>query len=159
MEGTKPPTPPDVTIPTNTLGAATDGRAKMDARLKEAVGGDLELVQLQNVSVKLRPPTGGRFFRALRIAGRDTHIVPLIEAMMCVAVVNGDPQPQITSVQQVETLCDRLTRVGIEAVMEWYNTKLVPEIAEIMVEYPDLPPDSPEFQQAVQARREANLKN
>lgn len=112
--------------------------------------------------LKMFPPKGSHYIKAMEIAGGELTLVPLFEALMCVGFICEDPVSLNHTKLSILSLSDKIGRRGVEQVQAWYQDKMYPEINEVLNSLPDdVPKDlsNPDVKRLVDEKREAALKN
>lgn len=120
---------------------------------------DLEILRLPNgVAVTLQPPQAGNFMLASEVAGGNRDQVPIYEMLLCITALNGNPEPKPRTRAMMIALADRLGRVGLDILNDWYQTKVFPEAMEALAELgPDARPDT--IAVRINELRQQRLKN
>jgi hypothetical protein len=107
----------------------------------------------------VKEPSGANYLTAVEIAGgQNGNLISFFEALLCAVAINGNPEPKARSKAMMLALADKLGRVGMDILNDWYQSKAFPEAAAIVEELGD--DVTPELVQSrlTEVRRE-RLKN
>lgn len=120
--------------------------------------GDADTIDTGSVTISLKKPMGSNYLRAIELCDGNANLTPFLEAMLCIIAVNGDPHPTPRTKDQIYALADVIGRDGVDALMGWYQKRMIPELDTILQTHPDINVGSPEFQALLNEMRAAKTK-
>lgn len=112
--------------------------------------------------LKLMPPKGSNYLKAVEFAGGELSLVPFYESLMCVGFINEEPVSRNFTKASLSALADKIGRKGVELVFEWYQDKVYPEINLVLKNLPDdveKNANNPEVRRLIAEKKEELLKN
>lgn len=144
------------TDPTNAAPTPAAKRSIIEALAAQQ--GDADTIDTGTVTISLKKPMGSNYLRAIELCDGNANLTPFLEAMLCIIAINGDPHPTPRTKDQIYASADLIGRDGVDALMGWYQKKMMPELEVILEKYPNVTVGSPEFQRILEEMRAAKSK-